>query len=156
MKSLLSKSSWTREENDTWTKRNNVTMTEVYIRYTEQPGWVRADPMLLWKSTSAMVARLDHVTKVIFDQGLGGSHLSAFSTTLSCFPRWATDIMKSPGIRKRNETSLKCEENQKHSWDGLRVDWIFQGTANLIIHLRNTSPPGFNFSSLCSPNTLSE
>lgn len=133
-----------------------MTITEVHIKYTERPGEVRADPILLWKSDRAMVARLDCVTKVIFDQGLGGYHQSAFSTTLSCFPPWATGIMKSPWIRKRNETSLKCKENQKHSGDGLRVDWILQGTANLIIHLRNTSPQRFNVSSLCSPNTLSE
>lgn len=39
-------------------------MTEVYIKYTKQPGWVRADPILLWKSDRAMVARLDCVTKL--------------------------------------------------------------------------------------------
>lgn len=32
-----------REEKDTWTKRNNMTGSEVHIMYMEGPGWVRAD-----------------------------------------------------------------------------------------------------------------
>lgn len=69
--------------------------------------------MLPGKNGNAVMVRPGHVTKVIFDRGLGGYHQPAFSNMLSCFPLGAADIMKSPWIRKRNQASVKCKENHK-------------------------------------------
>ena len=128
-----------REEKNTWARGIPWPRQNVYNVHW-RAGWVREDLMLLGKSGSVTVVRQGHVTKVIFDRGLGGYHQSAFSTILSEW--WILTLWSLLGSGIGIALQSNVKKTMKHYCDGLRVDWLFRLTGNLIIHLGYTSAQG--------------
>lgn len=95
-----------------------------------------------WWSGEAMWQRY-YLVKALEDV------ISAFFTMPSWSPPGATNVTKSPCIRKKNQVSFKCKGNCSSVSDMI---WgstgYFNSQGNLIIYPGHRSPQGLNFSPL--------